>query len=193
MREAKKAKVLEAAQSVFFRYGYRRTTMGDLASAAGVSRPALYLLYCNKEQVFEAVLRDFLSRTLAELREGLKAPSSVEEKLRLAFDLWAVRPFGLLMATPDAKELIDCSFTFARETIEQGTAAFEAELAAILVPLHAQAPDQVLTPDQIARILTRAVHGFKESAQDPESLRAMIEGLLKMVLGSLRTNAAADA
>ena len=193
MRDTKKAKVLETAQSVFFRYGYRRTTMGDLASAAGVSRPALYLLYCNKEQVFEAVLRDFLSRTLAELRDGLKAPSSVEEKLRLAFDLWAIRPFGLLMATPDAKELIDCSFEFAREAIDEGTAAFEAELAAILAPLHAQAPDQTLTPGQIARILTRAVHGFKESAQDPESLRAMIEGLLKMVLGSLRTNAAADA
>jgi len=193
MRDTKKAKVLETAQSVFFRYGYRRTTMGDLASAAGVSRPALYLLYCNKEQVFEAVLRDFLSRTLAELRDGLKAPSSVEEKLRLAFDLWAIRPFGLLMATPDAKELIDCSFEFAREAIDEGTAAFEAELAAILAPLHAQAPDQTLTPGQIARILTRAVHGFKESAQDPESLRAMIEGLLKMVLGSLRTSTATEA
>jgi AcrR family transcriptional regulator len=193
MRDAKKAKVLEAAQSVFFRYGFRRTTMGDLASAAGVSRPALYLLYCNKEQVFEAVLRDFLARTLAELREGLKAPSSAEEKLRLAFELWAVRPFGLLMATPDAKELIDCSFEFARDAIEQGTAAFEAELTAILTPLHAQASDQTLTPEQIAGILTRAVHGFKESAQDPESLRAMIEGLLKMVLGSLRTTTVAKA
>lgn len=188
MREAKKAKVLEAAQSVFFRYGYRRTTMGDLASAAGVSRPALYLLYCNKEQVFEAVLRDFLDRTLAQVREGLKAPATVEERLRLAFDLWAVRPFGLLLTTPDAKELIDCSFEFAREAIDRGTAAFEVELAAVLAPLHAQATDQTLTPDQIARILTRAVHGFKESAKDPESLRAMIDGLLKMVLGSLRTD-----
>ena len=193
MRDTKKAKVLETAQSVFFRYGYRRTTMGDLASAAGVSRPALYLLYCNKEQVFEAVLRSFVTGALAEIRAGLASYASPEERLRFAFDIWAVRPFGMLTATPDAKELIDCGFEFAREAIDEGTAAFEAELAAILAPLHAQAPDQTLTPGQIARILTRAVHGFKESAQDPESLRAMIEGLLKMVLGSLRTNAAADA
>lgn len=188
MRDAKKAKVLETAQSVFFRYGYRRTTMGDLAAAAGMSRPALYLLYCNKEEIFAAVLRDFLARTLADLRDQLTAELSAEAKLRLAFELWAVRPFGLLMATPDAKELIECSFEFAREAIDQGTAAFEAELAAILAPLHAQAPGQTLTPDQIARILARAVHGFKESARDPESLRVMIEGLLKMVLGSLRTD-----
>jgi AcrR family transcriptional regulator len=193
MREAKKAKVLEAAQSVFFRYGYRRTTMGDLASAAGVSRPALYLLYCNKEQVFEAVLRNFVTQALVEIHEGLASRTSPDEQLRFAFEVWAVRPFGLLMSTPDAKELIDCSFEFAREAIDQGTAAFEAELAAIFAPLHAQAPDQALSPGQIARILTRAVHGFKESAQDQENLRAMIEGLLKMVLGSLRTNAAADA
>jgi len=193
MRETKKAKVLEAAQSVFFRYGYRRTTMGDLASAAGISRPALYLIFCNKEKVFEAVLRSFVTGALAEIRAGLAGHASPEERLRFVFDVWAVRPFGLLAATPDAKELIDCGFEFAREAIDEGTLAFEAELAAILAPLHAQAPDQALTPDQIARILTRAVHGFKESAQNPENLRAMIEGLLKMVLGSLRTNAAANA
>ena len=193
MRDAKKAKVIETAQSVFFRYGFRRATMGDLAAAAGISRPALYLLYCNKEEVFEAVLRDFVTRTLADIRAGLPAQPTAEAKLRFAFELWAVRPFGLLRATPDAKELIDCDFAFAREAIDQSTTAFEAELTAILTPLHAMAPTQALTPDQIARILTRAVHGFKESAQTPEALQTMIDGLLSMVLGSLRTDAAAPS
>jgi AcrR family transcriptional regulator len=192
MRDAKKTKVLEAAQSVFFRYGYRRTTMGDLASAAGISRPALYLLYCNKEDIFAAVLRTFMTRTLAEIHEGLAVHASAEEKLRFAFDVWAVRPFGLLMTTPDAKELIDCGFEFAREAIDQATAAFEAELTAILAPLHAETPAPLLAPDQIARILTRAVHGFKESAQTPAALQAMIDGLLGMVLGSLRPSSEAQ-
>ena len=190
MRDAKKAKVLEAAQAVFFRYGFRRATMSDLAAAAGISRPALYLLFCNKEEIFEAVLRSFLTRALAEIHEGLATPSSAEEKLRFAFEIWAVRPFALLLATPDAKELIDCWFEFAREPIEQATTAFEAELAAVLAPLQAVSPNPALAPDQIARILTRAVHGFKESAQTPEALRAMIDGLLGMVLGSLSRNTA---
>ena len=187
MRDAKKAKVIEAAQSVFFRYGYRRVTMGDLAEAAGISRPALYLLYCNKEHVFEAVLRAFTTRSLEEVREGLPAHPTPEAKLRYAFEVWAVRPFGLLMATPDAKELVDCGFEFAKDAIEQSLAAFETELTIVLTPLCAETPSQTLTPDQIARILTRAVHGFKESATSPEDLRAMIDGLLRMVLGSLRS------
>jgi len=192
MRDAKKTKVLEAAQTVFFRYGFRRATMGDLASAAGISRPALYLLYCNKEEVFAAVLQAFMTRALAEIHEGLAARPSAEEKLRFAFEVWAVRPFGLLMATPDAKELIDCGLEFARKAIDQATAAFEAELSTILEPLHAEASAPLLAPDQIARILTRAVHGFKESAQTPAALQVMIDGLLGMVLGSLRPNSEAQ-
>jgi len=64
----------------------------------------------------------------------------------------------------------------------QSTAAFEAELASILTPLMAKAPQ--LSPAQIARILTRAVHGFKESASSLEDLRAMIDGLLTMTLAA---------
>jgi AcrR family transcriptional regulator len=184
MREAKQARVIEAAQPVLFRYGYRRVTMGDIAKAAGISRPALYLLFCNKEEVFAATLEAFMARTLAELREGLPAQDTVSGKLRFAFEVWAVRPYTLLMASPDAKELIDCSFAFAKDTLEQGQAAFEAELTGILAPLAAQAPGPALPPEQIARILTRAVHGFKESAASVEHLRTLIDGLLTMVLAS---------
>jgi len=187
MRESKKAKVLEAAQSVFLRYGFRRVTMGDLAEAAGMSRPALYLHFCNKEKLFEGVLRTFTTQALEEVRKGLAAQPTPEAQLRFAFEVWAVRPFGLLTATPDAKELIDCGFEFAREAIEQGSQAFEAEVAAILAPLCAggQASGQTQSPEQIARILTRAVHGFKQTATSMEDLRGMIEGLLGMVLAAL--------
>jgi AcrR family transcriptional regulator len=184
MNEAKKAKVIEAAQTVFFRYGYRRVTMRDIAEAAGMSRPALYLLFCNKEEVFEATLRSFSAQALSQLRRGLPDHASVREKLSFAFEVWAIQPFLLLLTSPDAKELIDCSFSFAKEAMGQGDAAFEAELASILSPLLAKAPHPSLTPAQTARILIRAVHGFKESASSLEDLRAMIDGLLTLTLAA---------
>ena len=114
MNEAKKARVLEAAQGVFFRYGFKRVTMGDIAQAAGISRPALYLLFCNQEEVFEATLRAFSARALGALRGGLPAQATAKEKLSFAFEVWAIQPFLLLLASPDAKELVDCRFTFAK-------------------------------------------------------------------------------
>lgn len=186
MGEEKKARVLEAAESVFLRFGFRRTTMGDLAAAAGISRPALYLLFCRKEEVFEGVLRAYTSRTLAEIRQGLGARPTPLEKLRFAFELWAVRPFGFFEASPELREPFHGGLAFAKGALDEAVAAFEVELAAILAPLHAAAPARALPPDQIARVLTRAVHGFKESARDADELRTMIDGLLEMVLASLR-------
>ncbi len=49
---AKKIAVFDVAADVFARYGFRRTTMNDLAEAAGISRPALYLMFENKEHLF---------------------------------------------------------------------------------------------------------------------------------------------
>ena len=48
-----------------------------------------------------------------------------------------------------------------------------------------KAPLQFVGEQQIARILTRAVHGFKESATSLEDLRTMIDGLLTMTLAAL--------
>ena len=179
MNNAKKAKVIEAAQGVFFRYGYRRVTMGDLAGAAGISRPALYLLFCNKEEVFQATLRAFTARALREVHEGLPAQATAKDKLTYAFEVWAIKPYVLLMASPDAKELIDGTFTFAKDALGQGHAAFEAELAAILTPLGAK------DPGQTARLLAGAVRGFKEAARNLEDLRAMIMGMVDLTLTSL--------
>ena len=55
MSESKKSKILTAARAVFLRYGYKRISMNDIAEAAGVSRPALYLLFKNKEEIFIGV------------------------------------------------------------------------------------------------------------------------------------------
>ena len=185
------ARVLKAAESVFLRFGYRRTTMGDLAAAAGMSRPSLYLVFCNKEEVFEAVLQAFAARTLEEIRQGLGTRSTPREQLRFAFELWAVRPFGFFEASPELREPFHAGLAFAQGTIDRAVAAFEAELVAILAPLAPGA--RALPPEQIARVLTRAVHGFKESAKDPEELRAMIDGLLEMVLASLQPAPATGA
>lgn len=193
MREAKKAKVIEAAQASFLRYGYRRVTMGDIASAAGLSRPALYLHFCNKETIFEAVLRAFMARAIDEVRAGLAQQGTVEDQLRFAFEVWAVRPFSLLAAAPDAKELIDCGFEFARGAINQGTEAFETELAAILAPRLGSHLGPGSQPQAVARILTRAVQGFKQTAASPEDLRAMIHGLLDLVLPSLAADRVPEA
>jgi AcrR family transcriptional regulator len=181
MGKEKDVQIIESATSVFLRYGFRRTTMGDLAEAAGVSRPALYLRFCNKEKIFEAVLKDFAARTLDEIRNGLAERATPLEQLRFAFECWAVRPFGLMQGSPDARDLASCSLPFAEPVKSQSHAAFEA----LLVPILRQFPAmeaQGSTLAQVAHVLAVAVHGCKTEARDAGELRAMIDTLLRLAV-----------
>ena len=44
--------VLNAALPLFLRYGYRKTSMEDVAQASGFSRQSIYTWYPNKKKLF---------------------------------------------------------------------------------------------------------------------------------------------
>ena len=68
---ARRQRVIKAGARVFLRFGFARATMGDIAEAAGMSRPALYLLFRDKEDVFEAVVAHWIEDSLARIGAGL--------------------------------------------------------------------------------------------------------------------------
>ena len=59
--------VLHAAFNTFVSYGFKRTTMADIADAAGMSRPALYLLFKNKTDIFRAGFVMFVEELIATI------------------------------------------------------------------------------------------------------------------------------
>jgi len=71
MDVAKREKVLTAALDVFLRYGYKRVTMNDIATAAGISRPALYLVFESKEEIFKGVYEGFVKETLIAIERKI--------------------------------------------------------------------------------------------------------------------------
>jgi AcrR family transcriptional regulator len=185
MRCSKEPKVLEAAKAVFLRYGYRRTTMGDIAAAAGISRPALYLMFCNKERVFEATLKKLSATLLEDIRTGIAETGTPMEKLRLAFEHWAVRPFKLMLESPDAEDLIQCNYGFAKGVMDQSQAAFEAQLIAILETVREARHVPGPSLERVAHVLSASVHGLKGVARDVSELRDMIDALLQLAVSSL--------
>lgn len=48
----KRQAILKAAAELFIAYGYRKTTIDDIASAASVAKGTVYLYYRNKAQLF---------------------------------------------------------------------------------------------------------------------------------------------
>ncbi len=182
MGKERDQKIIEAATSVFLRYGFRRTTMGDIAGAAGISRPALYLRFCNKEQIFERAMAEFMARTLAGIERGLADRPTPLEQLRFAFEGWIVQPYRMMQGSPDARDLASCGLPFAEDVKARGFAAFEA----LLVPILRRCPALGARDDAslagVARVLAASARGFKAEARDEEELRGMLETLLGLAI-----------
>lgn len=181
----KKLKVLTAARSCFFRHGYGRVTMNDIASAAGMSRPAVYLAFADKEEIFLAVLINEAEQILSEIRAALPTIPTAKERLRYAFERWVIEPYVLLTQSPDARDLVDCTLEFVKPTVERLGAEFEAELVTVISPLAAGRSSSDLSPAQLAHIMVGSAAGFKKIAEDVEALRELMWGQLAIVLATL--------
>lgn len=85
----RKVAVLESALATFSRFGYRKTSMDDVALAAHISRPGLYFLFSSKQALFRAAVEHALERDLAIIgRELADTDRPLEARLIAAFDRW---------------------------------------------------------------------------------------------------------
>jgi AcrR family transcriptional regulator len=180
----KRDSVLYAARNTFLRYGYKRVTMKDIAEAAGISRPALYLVFNSKEEVFKGVYELWVKETLAEIESKIAPLKTADEKLRATFELWTVRPFEMMLASSEVSELFECTFGFAQDSVKQGYRSFEKILVPILKShITFQTSKTKISAEKTALVLSSSVRGFKVSAKDAAGLRSLIKDLLILALG----------
>lgn len=180
-------KVLAGAAQVFQRYGFRKTTMGDLADAAQMSRPALYLVFPSKADVFAAVVGQVFAATLEEAQAAVASAPGPREQLLRAFEIWCVRPYEQIQVSPDSRDLLESSYAYAPDATAHAFAAFAELVAGVLTPLtaaqkKATGAEPPVTAEQIAELMGSAVLGFKATAKDATALRAMVARLVTLVL-----------
>ena len=103
----KDSKILSAAYDSFIRYGVKRTTMGDVAQAAGVSRPTLYASYSNKEELLGGIIRQCYSDLIRKIRTQAKEAASIDVKLDIYFEHAILSLYDLTQNWPDAEGVFE--------------------------------------------------------------------------------------
>lgn len=95
--DGRREHVLAAALDTFARYGYRKTSMEDVARAAAISRPGLYLLFGSKRELFTTAVTQALDRGLTSVAEVLADTGRpARERILDAFDHWTGRYIGAM-------------------------------------------------------------------------------------------------
>jgi len=80
--DPKRTAILIAAAEVFARYGFKKTTVGDIIREAGVSRATVYKHFHDKSDIFDAVMEREMLELLAGNREAVEREATTRARLR---------------------------------------------------------------------------------------------------------------
>lgn len=145
--------ILDAAIPMFGRFGFRKTSVDDLASAAQISKQGLYLHFPGKEAVFLAAMQKYLDDGLRLAQEELDRPRApLYKRLMGAMDAWFGR--HLVTFTPESFDVIGAGNRLWGSEVDQYKTAFQTKLAKALAdsPEFRKAQN-LCTPSEIAQVL----------------------------------------
>lgn len=163
--DQKITQILEAALPVFIRYGFRKTSMADIAQAAGISRASLYLSFSNKEELFRAGSARAHENAMNEVISALSANGDVIARIETAmttFQRSLITPFGSSM---QAAELFKTNMELAADITLNTRAQLLEHLASHLS--NAEQSGEIdltvtgATPKDLANMVVAAADGIK--------------------------------
>jgi AcrR family transcriptional regulator len=81
-KEEFRRKIIVTAGTIFSRYGFKKTTMDEIARALKMGKSSIYYYFESKEEIFEAVVLHEANILRNELTTAIKSVDSPVEKMR---------------------------------------------------------------------------------------------------------------
>ncbi|MGH7621705.1 MAG: TetR/AcrR family transcriptional regulator [Gemmatimonadaceae bacterium] len=156
--------IVATAAGLFVRYGFRKTSMDDIARASKLSRQGLYLHFSNKEDVFGAVVTRLGDATLSAVRTSLEPDGrSLEARLVAAFASMTSESVGT--ADPvNVQELLAAAKELVGDIVVRLDDEIVSALAGALTQGRkrgARAARREPTPRALAELLYATSYGLK--------------------------------
>jgi AcrR family transcriptional regulator len=180
----RRARVARAALAVFARYGFRKTSMEEVARAADISRQGLYLLFGDKEALFRAAIGRMIEDGLAAVDAALARDAPIGPRLYGAMKAWYGRSVGAPSENVD--ELFARSVAMLRGEMERSGEAVAARLEAAIAAsaLAARLLERGLSPADAARTLEACGLGLKHAGLSREAFKARLAAAVSLAVGA---------
>ena len=176
---SRRAAIVVGAAGLFVRYGFRKTSMDDIARAMKLSRQGLYFHFSSKEAVFRAVVEHLVELTLAATRDALDQPGrGLAERLLAAFGAMAASAVeGADPAT--VQELLASATDLVGDVVQRHDEQLLLALAGALG--HERC---VVPPEALAEHLLAVSYGFKQRGHTGEGYLARMRVAIDIVCRS---------
>lgn len=183
--DPKRARILDGAMKLVLAYGYSRVTMEDVAKAANISRPALYLLFRNKTDIYRAIASQLFEVSVKQAAAVLAGNGSFAERMMTAIDIGMIDKMRHILESPHGAEIMDMKSSLAGDIAAKWRECFawhfcgaiDTEATLNGVDLKTRA----LTPHVLADILLDGLEGMKTRTKTLDEQRQAARALVSVI------------
>jgi AcrR family transcriptional regulator len=183
--EPKSASILDAALPVFSRYGFHKTTMVDIARAAGISRASLYLVFKSKEELFRAGSARAHEQTMSDVERVLSSKGDVVDRIATAISAFQEGLIAPFSKSESARELFEINMHLAADITTAARSKLLQLLSETLADAEARGEIDLKTlkssPMEVSALIAAAMDGIKHSFSTGGSAESAL-GLLMRIL-----------
>lgn len=176
----RRTRILASALGVFREHGFTKTTMSDLAAAAGMSRQGLYLQFSDKQEVLLLSVRQELDRAFRAAQDALQGGGSISDRVARALDEWLGPGSG--ESASDLSIVGRENAAALAATFAESRAQFIGELAAA-IRASSETVDDSRT---VAETLHATATGWKYLSPDREGFREHVAEASAIILREAR-------
>jgi AcrR family transcriptional regulator len=157
----RRQQILQAADEHFRLYGYRKTTLADIAKSIHLSTPYIYKFFDSKQSIGEAMCWHCLSAALSEIEGFIEQTKSPVDKLRRVFTGLEEFTWRLLSEQRKIQEMVAVSFDESWESIARFREGIFELIRRIIVQGRESGEFERKTPlEESARAIARMTELF---------------------------------
>lgn len=157
----RRQQILQAADEHFRLYGYRKTTLADIAKSIHLSTPYIYKFFESKQAIGEAMCWHCLGAVLSEIEKSVQPAKSPVERLRRVFTGLEAVTRHLLNEQKKIHEMICASFDERWQSVDRFKEGVFQMIRKIIVQGRESGDFERKTPlEETARSIARMTELF---------------------------------
>ena len=176
----KRTRILYAAQSLFIRYGVKRTSIDEVARAADIAKGTLYLYYDSKEMLFAEVAKNICADILAEARRASAMPAPLAERLVGILDAEIGVLHRLVEHSPHVRELTETKEAMARATF----ATLDQDMRQLITTVISE--ENIVRQGAAEMFLAAAVGTTQSGDASAELYRSRLRAIVDVLIVGLK-------
>ena len=167
VKQARRAKILDAAEALFLSQGLRATTMERIAHDVGMSKVTVYSYFKDKDILFLAVADQFAERMENSVRKALSSEGNIPSRIASALIAKHGMVSKQIRSSPFSGDIFNEKNRLSRERFQALDKEIIAEIAALL------------SDNDLAALLFHASQGIANAARQLDQLETDINRLVR--------------